>query len=294
LQTGNYNTYTNNNVGQYGLQSLYGGLGANAQYSPGYQSAANAAGSQYTQLGQQLQGAAGQDFAAQSALGAAGQQVLNTAFDPQSALYNQSVQNLQAQTGATNSMYGLGSSGAGAGIANQALQNFGIDWNAQQLQNQVTGLGAYSSALGQGSTIAGQGGALGNAGAAATLAGGQTPYSAAQSIAATPGQLGNTYGSYLNSNVYGPAQSIQSQAIPYMNYGQGAQSVPYQAQQQGAGAAGALASQGVNAIGNNAQVQSSLGSLFGGSGQSFSGSFGGSSASPYYSSGGGNSYGFTM
>ena len=117
-------------------------------------------------------------------------------------------------------------------------------------------------------------------------------------------QLGSTYASQLQSGVYGPAQGMQSQAIPYMNYGQGAQSVPYQSQMAGAGAAGALASQGINAIGNNPQVQSSLGSafgnLFGGSpsyGAQSSMGYGGSnfSTAPYYSGGGANtSYGFTM
>jgi hypothetical protein len=282
---------------QYGQQSLQQGQQAQQQYAPGYQNAANAAGSQYGNLGTQLQGAAGQEFGAQQGLMNAGQQLYQTSLDPQNALYNRTVQQLQDQTGATNSMYGLGSSGAGAGVANQALGNFNIDWQNQQLQRQATGLQGYGAAVGQAGQAAGQGGALGGAGAGYTLQGGQTPYTAAQGIAAQPGALGSTYGQYLNQNVYGPAQGIQGQAIPYMNYGQGAQSVPYQAQMQGAGAAGALTSQGINALGNNPQVQSSLGSAFGNlfsPSQSFSGNFGGSSASPYYSGGGGNAYGFTM
>jgi hypothetical protein len=297
LQNFNYNTFTGNDLGQYGLQSLYGGLNANNQYAPGYQNAANAAGQQYGALGTQLQGAAGLDFGAQQGLLNAGQQVYQTALDPQNALYNRTAQQLQDQTGATNSMYGLGSSAAGAGVANQAMSNFNIDWQNQQLQRQLQGLQGYGQAAGQAGQLAGQGGALGAAGAGYTQQAGQVPYQAGQNIAAAPGQLGNTYGSYLNQNVYGPAQGIQGAAIPYMNYGQGAQSVPYQNQVQGAGAAGALASQGINAIGNNPQVQSGLSNLFGGSsaggsfsGGDFSGAF---SSSPYYS-GGGNSYGFTM
>jgi hypothetical protein len=194
-------------------------------------------------------------------------------------------------------MYGLGSSAAGAGVANQALSNFGIDWNAQQLQNQIAGLNAYGQAAGQAGQLGGQGGALGAAGAGYTQQAGSVPYNTAIQNAGLAGQLGNTYGQYLNQNVYGPAQGIQGQAIPYMNYGQGAQAVPYQNQTAGAGAAGALASQGINAIGNNPQVQQGLGNLFGGnsaggsfSGGDFSGAF---NSSPYYS-GGGNSYGFTM
>jgi hypothetical protein len=275
--------YQNTNVNQYGLQSLYNGLNANSQYGGAYQNAANTAGGQYGQLGQQLGTASGQEFGAAN-------QIYQQAFDPQNALYNQQVQQLQDQTGATNSMYGLGSSAAGAGVANQAMSNFNIDWQNNQLSRETQGLSAMGQAYGQA-------GALGQAAGQATYQGGQLPYQTAQTIGATPGQVAGQYGSFLNQNVYGPAQAIQGQTIPYMNYGQGSQAVPYQNQVQGAGAAGALASQGVNALGNNAQVQSGISSLFGGN--SAGGSFGGGdfsgafSSSPYYS-GGGNSYGFTM
>jgi hypothetical protein len=309
LQTGNYNTYNNTDLQQYGGQSLNAGMQAYDNTAPGYQNAANMAGSQYSMLGQQLQGAAGQQFGAQTGLLNAGQQLYQTSLDPQNALYNRTVQQLQDQTGATNSMYGLGSSAAGAGVANQALGNFNIDWQNQQLQRQATGLQGYGAAVGQAGQAAGQGGALGGAGAGYTLQGGQTPYTAGQTLAATPGQLGNTYGQYLNNNVYGPAQSIQGQGIQYMNYGNAAQATPYNAQAQGAGAAGALVSQGINSLGSNPQLQSSLGNLFGGSpSQGYfgnTGSFGdysgtgyggfglGSGASSAYT-GAGNTYGFTM
>jgi hypothetical protein len=297
IQNQNYNTWLDNNLGQYGTQSLNQGLNANNQYAPAYQQAANAAGAQYGALGGQLNNAAGLNFGAQQGLLNAGQQVYQTALDPQSALYNRTVQQLQDQTGATNSMYGLGSSAAGAGVANQALSNFNIDWQNQQLQRQLSGLQGYGQAAGEAGQLAGQGAALGGAGAGYTLQGGQTPYQTAQGIAATPGQLGGAFGSYLNSNVYGPGQAIQGQAIPYLNYGAGAEATPYSAATQGAGAAGALVSQGIQGLGSNPQVQATLGGLFGGN--SATGSFGGGNfggaftSNPYYS-GGGNSYGFTM
>jgi hypothetical protein len=81
-----------------------------------------------------------------------------------------------------------------------------------------------------------------------------------------------------------------------MNYGQGAQSVPFQAQAQGAGAAGSLVSQGIQGIGNAVQNNGGWSNLFSNGttgsygGGDFSGAF---TSSPYYS-GGGNSYGFTM
>jgi hypothetical protein len=283
LQAGNIGTYNANPLQQYGQQALNQGLGAAASYAPGFQLEANNASTGYGNLAARLGAASGQEFGAAN-------QVYQTAFDPQSALYNRTAQQLQDQTGATNSMYGLGSSAAGAGVANQAMSNFNIDWQNQQLQRQLQGLQGAGQAYGQA-------GALGQAGAQSSLQAGQVPYQTAQQIAGAPGQLGGQYGQYLQSNVYGPAQGFQGQAIPYMNYGQGAQAVPYQNQTAGAGAAGALVSQGINAIGNNPQVQQGLGNLFSGnsaggsfSGGDFSGAF---NSSPYYS-GGGNSYGFTM
>ena len=265
--------------------SLNYGSQAFGQYAPGYQNAANAAGQQYTNLGQQLAGASGNQFAA-------GNQLYQTAFDPQNALYNRTVQQLQDQTGATNSMYGLGSSAAGAGVANQALGNFNIDWQNQQLQRQLAGVQGAGQAYGQG-------GALGQAGAGATLQGGQLPYQTAQGIAAYPGQLAAQYAQGIEQGPLAASQSIQGQIIPYLNYGQGAQTIPFQSQQQGAGAAGALVGQGVQqgiqGIGNAYQNAGSWGNLFGGTtgsfgGGDFSGAF---TSSPYYS-GGGNAYGFTM
>mgnify|MGYP001042845676 FL=1 len=83
--------------------------------------------------------------------------------------------------------------------------------------------------------------------------------------------------------------------IPYMNYGQGAQSVPFQSQAQGAGALGSLVSQGISGLGNSIQNAGGFGNFFNGTtgsfgGGDFSGAF---TSNPYYS-GGGNSYGFTM
>ena len=312
LQTGNYNTYGQTSPGIQGAagQSFNAGLAANQAYGWGYQNAAGNAGNQYTNLGTNLQGAAQQDFNAQGALGAAGAQVMNTAMDPQSALYNRTYQQLQDQTGATNSMYGLGSSAAGAGVANQALGNFNIDWQNQQLARQTQGLQAYGAALGQGSTIAGQGGAMGGAGAGYTLQGGQTPYSVGQTIAGTPGQLGSTYAGQLQAGVYGPAQGMQSQAIPYMNYGAGAQSVPYQNAYNNAQATGGAVGSAIQGIGSNPQMQAAFGNLWSSSPstQGYFGSTGsagnyggtgyggygmGSGASSAYS-GAGNTYGFTM
>lgn len=287
--------YSGNDLGQYGLQSLYGGLNANNAYGGAYQNAANVAGNQYGYLGSLMNYEGTQNLNTQNDLLGAGKQVFNMGLDPQSALYDRTLNQLTQQTGVTNSMYGLGSSAAGAGVQNQALSNFNIDWQNNQLQRAAQGLQAYSGAAG----TAGRYGELGTSQLQAapgyTLAAGSTPYNTAQTIAGVPGSLANTYGSFLNSNVYGPAEGIMSGIIPYMNYGAGAQSVPFQSQAQGAGALGSSVAQGISGLGNAVQNAGGFGNFFNGTtgsfgGGDFSGAF---TSSPYYS-GGGNQYGFTM
>lgn len=94
-------------------------------------------------------------------------QVMNTAFDPQSALYQRTLQQQQQQMQAMNAQSGLGGSPYAAGLNAQNLQNFNISWQAQQLQNQIGGLNAASGAYGQygalaqaGAGISGQGAGL--------------------------------------------------------------------------------------------------------------------------------------
>lgn len=289
------NAYQGNNTTPLAQQSLGQGLAANSLYGNGYQGAANAAGSQYAGLASLLQGNANQNFATQNSLLNAGQNIYNMGLDPQNALYNRTAQQVTDQSNAVNSMYGLGSSGAGAGVTNQALSNFNIDWQNQQLSRALQGLQGYAGAA----TTAGQYGELGTSQANAvpgnTLLSGSTPYSVGQSIASTPGSLANTFGSYLNSNLYGPAEGLMGSIIPYMNYGQGAQAVPFQSQAQGAGAAGSLVSQGIQGLANGIQNAGGFGNFFNGTTGSFgSGDFSGAFTSNPYYSGGGNSYGFTM
>ncbi|PRG01723.1 hypothetical protein C6Q17_34845 [Burkholderia contaminans] len=289
------NIFNSNGLGTPSINSLNNGIAASNQYGPAYQTAANQAGIGYTNAGNALTGLGNLDLMTQGNLLNAGQNVFQMGLDPQHALYDRTLNNVQQQVNASNSMYGLGSSAAGAGVANQALSNFNIDWQNNQLSRALQGLQGYTGAA----TTAGQ---YGQAGANAltqapqyTLLGGSTPYNTAQTIAATPGSLESTYADFLNKAVYGPAEGIMGSIIPYMNYGQGAQSVPFQSQAQGAGAAGSLVSQGISGLGNAIQNAGGFGNFFNGTtgsfgGGDFSGAF---TSSPYYS-GGGNSYGFTM
>ncbi len=82
----------------------------------------------------------------------AANQILQTGFDPQSALYNQQYSQSQAQQNAMNAMNGVAGSPYAAGVSGQAGTNFNIDWQNAQLARQVQALGAYDSAA---STYAG-------------------------------------------------------------------------------------------------------------------------------------------
>jgi hypothetical protein len=298
-QTGNQQGISN--LMPYYQQSLDAMLGTAAPsgYGGYYQDRAGAASQMYSDLSQTMLDQSKANFGTQASLLGAGQQIYNLGLDPQNALYNRTAQQLQDQTGATNSMYGLGSSAAGAGVANQAMSNFNIDWQNNQLSRALQGLQGYTGAA---ATAGGYGQLATQQASAApgyTLEAGQLPYQVGMTLAGVPGQAASQYAQGVESGPLASASGIQSQIIPYLNYGTGAQSVPFQAQSQAAGAAGSLFSQGVQSIGSNPQVQSTLGNAFSNyfnpasgsfSGGDFAGSF---TSNPYYS-GGGNSYGFTL
>lgn len=73
-------------------------------------------------------------------------QVMQTGFDPQQALYDRTFQQQQDQTNATSAMNGVAGSPYAAGLANQANTNFNIDWQNAQLQRQIAALGAAGTA----------------------------------------------------------------------------------------------------------------------------------------------------
>ena len=77
----------------------------------------------------------------------AASQILNTAFDPQTTLYNQTAGQLNDQLGAYLASTGLTNSGAGAKIASDALTNFNTNWQNNQLGRETQGLNSFTQAL---------------------------------------------------------------------------------------------------------------------------------------------------
>lgn len=103
-------------------------------------------------------------------------QMLNTAFDPQNALYSRTSQQLQDQVRAGEAARGIAMSPYGAGVENKAMSDFNIDWQNNQLGRQTQGLGAFGSylgSLGSGSTA---GANVGQVGVGQINAQGQLPY----------------------------------------------------------------------------------------------------------------------
>lgn len=93
------------------------------------------------QQGQQgnVQGAANNLYGAANA-------IQNTAFDPQNALYDRTRQQITDQTRAAEYARGIQSSPYGAAVESNALNNFNIDWQNQQLARQSQGVAAMEGA----------------------------------------------------------------------------------------------------------------------------------------------------
>ncbi len=151
-----------------------------------------------------------------------GGQIANTAFDPQQALYNRTLQQTQDQTRSGLEARGMDNTPYGAGVEGQALNNFNIDWQNNQLQRQIAGGGAAGGLIGQGAGL--QAGAPGQ-----YLQASGMPYATSQGIGS--GQLG-TLGQLGQFGTQG-AQIPQQQVADYLNYlgwGTGQQNAGNQAQ----------------------------------------------------------------
>jgi hypothetical protein len=115
---------------QQTAQSLYN----NPYAGQGLQGAQGAAG-----LGQ---AAAYGGFGAGASLVPYANQIMQTGFDPQQQLYQRTLQQVQDQSNVNNAMAGVATSPYGAGLTNQATNNFNIDWQNQQLGRQAQAAGA--------------------------------------------------------------------------------------------------------------------------------------------------------
>jgi hypothetical protein len=140
-----------------------------------------------------------------------GNQLYQTGFDPQQQLYTQQRQLEQDQARISQASRGIQTTPYGAGLENQAMQNFDINWQNQQLQRQL------AAAQGTGSLYAGGAGQmLGGQGLAAGVP---------QNMANFVGSLQN-----LGMGAYAPQQWAAGQYGNLFGQGAGAQNQAYQSQ----------------------------------------------------------------
>ncbi len=217
-----------------------------------YQQAMNALQPAYYGAGQQAMNIGNTLYGQMGQAQQYGNQVMQTAFDPQQALYNQQFQLQQQQALANQSSRGLGMSGVGAELSNQADQNFNINWQNQQLSRQIAGLGAYDT---NNQSIAGLGQGANQAytvGLQDFTTGAGLPYNAAQTI------YNNNQQAYLNQQAALQAQQAQFAAQQQTAYqGLGTQAQMLTGEQQ------ALANQQNNMAAGNAWYQQQEQNLMG-------------------------------
>lgn len=75
--------------------------------------------------------------------------MLNDSFDSNKALYGRTLQQVTDQTRSGEASRGLANTPYGAAAEGNALSNFNIDWNNQQLQREQSGLASAGNTYGQ-------------------------------------------------------------------------------------------------------------------------------------------------
>ena len=227
------------------------------QYAPGAMQNAQGQGQYMQNLGNQLSGSYG-------GLQTGANSIMNTAFDPQNALYNRTQQQLQDQINSSNSMNGTAMTPYGAGVGANAMSNFNIDWQNQQLQRQATGLGAAGTALGQyGAGVTG--------GQNLAQQGVQLPTSQQSNLFANQNSALAPYQAVASNQISQAELAAQQQQLAMQWYQQQNQQNQQQYQNQ-MGMFGGLASGAGKAMGTFGSAPSS--SLFGQMGTGLAGLFG--------------------
>jgi hypothetical protein len=187
-------------------------------YAGGAQTAANNAGAAYGQVGNQSLNAGQQVNGAALSMLPYAQQIMQTAMDPQNALYDRTLQQVQDQQRVAQAARGVTKSPYGAGLENQALSNFNIDWQNNQLQRQATGLEAANKAITGAAANTSTASNLGAAGAGALQQAGLLPYQTSQGIAGDQyNALSNIINSRLGSNQINSAN--MAALMQYMGLG---------------------------------------------------------------------------
>ena len=201
-----------------GYQSLYSGAQQNPYYA-GAQASADQAAQGGQQVGQQAMTNAGTLSDLGTSLGQYAPAIAQTAFDPQSAVYNQLQQQNTDQTAAINSMSGVGGSPYGAGLMGQSNQNLNLKWQQDAAARQNQGIAALQglASAQQGLYTGAQG--LGAAGLGTQMLTGQAPTQTYQQQQQYVQQALDDMVSG-TTNAYGLTQQATTDAGNYLTLGQ--------------------------------------------------------------------------
>lgn len=138
-------------------------------------------------------------------------QIFQTGFDPQQALYARTGQQVQDQTRAGLEARGIDNTPYGAGIEGQTMSNFNIDWQNQQLQRQALAAQAGGGLLTQGGNLANLGTGIQN------LAPGQY-FSAAGMPYGAFGQIGQDQNAAIQAYLSGATGGANLSNLPIQDY----------------------------------------------------------------------------
>lgn len=130
-----------------GIQGLSGLNYAQQNYPQFQQATGNITSGAYG--APQIQGGGNTSIAAGNSLVPFANQTLQTAFDPQSALYDQQRQLNTDQTRATSATQGVAGTPYGAGVENKSNQDFNLAWQNAQLARQAQGASTAEGLIGQ-------------------------------------------------------------------------------------------------------------------------------------------------
>lgn len=212
-------------------QSIFYNQQSNPYAAPAIQGA-GVAGQAGQQLGGQTLNNSQQFAGVPTQLAPYIQQTLNTAYDPQSALYNQYRQQNQDTTNADLASRGLAYSPYGAGVAATSNQQFDTNWLQTLLNREQTGMNTAATGIQAGEGAANTASTLGQAGVTDIAQGAALPYTVStginQDLASTvpfltsnqQQQIGDYLGYYgqanantANSIAAGKAQDQADQAL---------------------------------------------------------------------------------
>ncbi len=263
---GQYNTY-GQSLPQAGTitQNLI-----NNPYAGQYQQGANAAANAGWNVGGAQTGAGLNLMGAGNAMLPYAQSILQTGFDPQSALYDRTFHQQLDQQRAGQAARGIATTPYGAGLENQANSNFDIDWQNAQLGRQNSalqgagyGLNSGANAINLGQNVSTLG--LNTLGQAAAL-----PYSTANTIGGNQFGALNQYGQFGQGASSIPQTSIQDY-LQYLGIGNQAGGVANQGYANQTTAQNQQFNQGQTLGKNLGSGLSGLGQYFGKTGGTMSG-----------------------